>query len=278
MKRISLSILSLLALLGTTGCEEVVTMDLAEDKPRLVVEGMIRDASERTTVTLTWTTPWYKQGPPPAATGATLRLTDGETEWALLDDENTGIYRTPTPVSLPAGKEYLLTIDIEGHRYEARSLMKPVAPILNLSHRYVSEEDASLTREQGYYLTLYAQDPPEEGDYYYWKLFLDDSLFDGIGDVLYTDDRFVNGNSIVWEIPITIPRAGQVRLEQMAITKGNYDFLAAFSILVQANGNPFAPQPANPPTNIRCVSDPENYAFGYFGAAAVAQAEVAITP
>lgn len=35
---------------------------------------------------------------------------------------------------------------------------------------------------------------------------------------------------------------------------------------------------ANPTTNLRCVTDPENYAFGYFGAAAVSQATITITP
>jgi hypothetical protein len=268
----------LLALLGTSACTEAVKIDLANDQPRLVVDALVRDTLEPATVTLTWTTPWYEQGKAPAATGAVVRLSDGTTEWQLLDAENTGIYRSAAPLQLAVGREYRLTIDIQGQRYEASSFMHPVTPVLGLTARFVPKEEATIFRETGYYVTLFSQEPEEMGNYYYWKVYLDDSLFDGIDEVLFTDDEVVNGNFIVWELPVTIKRPGVVRLEQMSITKGNYEFISAFSTLVQANGNPFAPQPANPPTNLRCVSDPENYAFGYFGAAAVSQASITITP
>jgi hypothetical protein len=268
----------LLALLGTTACTEAVQIDLTKGKPRLVVDALVRDTLEPATVILTWTTPWYQQGTAPAATGAVVRLSDGTTEWQLLDAENTGVYRTAAPVQLPVGREYRLTIDIEGQRYEATSFMHPVTPVLGLTYTFVSEEDETDFKETGYYVTLYTQDPQELGDNYYLRVYLDDSLFNGVEDEVFFNDEFLNGRLIDLEIDVTINRPGLARVELMSITRSNFDFISAYSSLVQANGNPFAPQPANPPTNIRCVSDPENYAFGYFGAAALSQATITITP
>lgn len=262
------------ALLYLSACTEVVELDLASDEPRVVVEGLVRNTKEPLKVRLSWTVPYYNQDDMPPVKNANVTITDGITTWVLTDVEQDGYYTTPDSVTPVNGRTYTLNVSVDGHNYEASSYMNPVAPILALSYRYLEEDDG--IREKGYYVTMTAQEPEAETNYYYWRMYLDDSLFDDISEVLFTDDRFANGSFILWEIPVKVTHPGLIRLEQMSITKHNFDYLTNFNTLVQANGNPFAPQPSNPVTNVRCTDDPENYAFGYFGASSVDVMEMTI--
>ncbi|MCE3008620.1 MAG: DUF4249 domain-containing protein [Bacteroidetes bacterium] len=276
MKRISYQSIIVLLLLSvvSSSCTERIELDLANDEPRLVVECMLVNRSEPIRVRLTWTRRFFDNNPPPAVQGATVTVSDGTTIWTLTDTDGDSYYTTPGPVLLENERPYFLTVEVNGQRYEAESYMNSVPELEALTARFIEEGDVPTIDDPGYLVTIFTQEPVGPGDYYYWRGYLDDSLLNSIDDIAVVEDELVDGNKIELELDLYFSRKGRVRIEQLGITRHMFEYFTGLSQLVDQNGNPFSPQPANPVTNVRNVTSPDNYAFGYFSAASISSQEI----
>ena len=91
MKNIIYILFALLTI--TTGCQDVIELEVPEGRTRLVVDGLVTDASATQTVKLKYTAPYFSNTSTPAATGAEVFITDNEGNKFLLEESEPGLYQ-----------------------------------------------------------------------------------------------------------------------------------------------------------------------------------------
>ena len=262
-------------------CERVVEVDLPEGERLLVVEARVErvagQTSGRQRVRLTTTYPYFNKAAPPPARGATVRLSDdaGNAATVVESAAEPGVYETGAFVGEP-GRAYLLTIDWEGDRYEARDTMPRVAPIDTL---YFAERNGVLGPREGLRATIDFRDPAGSRDYYLW-----DQLVDGARLIapdsafrirVVASDDLIAGQRVTGFQPYDgiAVRAGQtVTVRQLGLSGQAYRYWLAVSDQTINDGSPFAVTPASVRGNVANRTHPARRALGYFFASEVAEA------
>lgn len=261
--------------IGFSSCTEKIDFDLNTEKSRLVVEGNVSSGKGKHSVKLTKTTSYFYSEKAPVVENASVKISDGTDSWTLVE-EKPGYYFTPE-IEPKTGKTYTITVDAEGQTYTAQERMELVVEFDSIVVRKKEEFDFGEGKDSTYYsIFLYAQEPPNLGDYYLWKYWIKrpsetkwHNMTPTYKEWVYADDEFINGNnpSTGWElfneIPVdSMPKDSEVRMEMYKITKSYYEFLDAIGNQTQRSGF-FDGPPANIPSNFN------NGALGYFYAAAV---------
>jgi hypothetical protein len=247
-------------------CEEVIELDLNEASPRLVVEGWIHNQPGPYKIRLSLTTSYFDTAAPPAVENAMVIISENDSFTDTLNHQAKGIYVTRKILQGKAGATYRLIIMYQGKIYEAISTMKPVAAIDTLTYRY---KESTLLNEAGYFVSIYFQEPPTQGDYYRWIFYRNNKVYRQ-HDEMYARDEFVNGNYIIFEFNRHIVQQGDtVRVEMWSVDKAAYDFFRALDE-VDNSGDLFDTPPGNAKGNI------SQGAIGYFGASSIASKEIII--
>ncbi|NJW52835.1 DUF4249 domain-containing protein [Salinimicrobium oceani] len=252
MKRILYLLLTLIA----CSCEEVVEVDLDESDPRLVVQASLLwnvDLQENIQVIrLTTTAPYFEEEVPPAI-GATVKVTTETGMEYEFEEVADGIF-THEEVPALLDLEYQLHITYEGEEYFATETLIPV-PQLD----FVEQKRGGFSGDE-YEFKVFYRDPAEVENYYLFRY-----LNEQISLQIY-DDEFTNGNQTFAFFSDEDAVAGDlVGFQIQGISKGFYEYM--FILRSQAgssNGGPFQTQPSIVRGNIVNVTDPENFAFGYF--------------
>jgi hypothetical protein len=264
------------------GCERVVNLELYEGPKRLVIEARLERVIGRVngnqTITLTTTAAYFSAGPPPAATGATVRVTDDAGVVVTFAEAAPGKYTT-TQLTVRIGAEYRLAITYEGQTYESAEIATSVAPIDSLYLE--APRPGRFSGTEGVRATIDLVDPPGLGNFYLWDQFIDgvrvlgpDSSFKY--RMVAMDDA-VDGLTIAGFQPyegIDIPVGSTVIMRQIGLSERMFRYYFAFSDQVSADGSPFAVPPASIRGNVSNVTDPSRFPLGYFYAAEVAEKSV----
>jgi hypothetical protein len=267
-------ILCLLTVFLLVRCTEKVDITLANNQPRLVVEGMVTNESQVQTVRLTTTTDYFYTQVAPAVTQAKVSLYNGTSTVTLIENPaNSGIYVTPTYYIGIPGTQYTLNIElnqaINGQTvYSASEIMPQVYSPDSIKLLYHSDWG-----KKGYWETqLFVQDPPET-NYYSFRGYRNDTLVtDTLSKVGISDDKFYNGRyvngmtTILWnqEYKSQLVNVGdRIKLQVGAITNGYYNFLDQVKMEVEPKNPLFSGPSANVTTNI------SNGGFGYFAVCAM---------
>ncbi|MEM9721309.1 MAG: DUF4249 domain-containing protein [Bacteroidota bacterium] len=261
-----------------TSCEDVIELDVPESRPQLVVEGSITNTEGRQRIKLSWSTPYFEESTPPPVVNAQVRLIDNVNRNELLQEEVTGTFFTD--ISGKIGNSYSITITLEDGRIY-RSDPETLFPVTQIDHIKVVREDPEEELDEegkaGYKVLITAFVPPEERNFYRWKIYVNDTLENKPDDLAFARDDFVNEQVIDVEIFSDYMRQGDsVRVEQMSITESYYDFLSVLFQQTVFTGGLFDPPPAPIDGNIRNLADEQDYALGYFHASAVVQARTKI--
>lgn len=247
-------------------CTEELDVDYAgESNNKLVVEGRITTDTMAHTIKLTRTVDFNAEDIQPER-NAIVTIFDGDKIIELTENE-PGIYQTAPDVYGEVGKTYTLNIELDNEqKYEAVSQLNPVSTIDSI--RFV-KESFSFTDDL-YIVYFYGQEPPEKGNFYYWNLYLNDSLVnDTIDETRFESDAFVNGQyiydfDIYWVDEETVPwDTVEVTLEMLSIPEDYNSFLIEVFSETSWRGGPFDPTPANVLTNV------SNGGIGFFYAAAI---------
>jgi len=279
-------------------CVKPYQPDTASIPRALVVEGLITDQPGPYTVRLTWTADYTATSLNYLVTGATVTLFDnaGNAE-VLQGNANGGIYQTQTMRGIP-GRSYWITIQLNGKTYQSNAeVLRLPPPIKQLYYKY-KYSPAELTNDlrNGWDVYVDTQDPDTLGNYYRWSwthyefqdaCYITESPTGNIGlpccsacwdisrcysnCITISSDASINGKAISGQYITTVPYTSTdkyyLEVEQQALSPGAYQFFNSVNKLVSNTGGLFDAAPSSVQGNIRCVTDPAETVYGYFGAA-----------
>ena len=274
MKNIIYFLFALFAI--TTGCEDVIELEVPEGRTRLVVDGLVTDASATQTVKLKYTAPYFSNTSTPAVTGAEVFITDNEDNKFLLEESEAGFYQADFQAQV--GKSYSLYIKTaEGKEYQSpMQRMEEVASLDSIHYKFV--EKSVFNEEEGYVVTIECSDIKGQENYFRWRYFINGEYQSKPEDLFFAADKFVDGSD---GLTVTfwnhlLQEGDHARVEQMSISKEAFNFLNLFRQQISGNGQ-FETPPAPIKGNVINLADPEDLTMGFFMVSSVVSKEVEIS-
>jgi hypothetical protein len=239
-------------------CEDVVPVKLGDKNVDLfMVEAKITTIDEPF-VFLAKTLPVNVDKPMEGISGAVVTISDNAQPsniLTLVEDTliQKGYYVVPENIDYYgiAGREYTITIEIDGETLQAKDYLAPVEPIDSIK---VGASDMA----DKYFLSVYAysQETPGLGNYYKWDVFVNDTLLNEAASLAVANDELVDGNYVSGlEVFVDFydPKKKEDRklnigdtisLRQNSISSFAYDYY--MQMLTQSqSGSLFSPNPAN---------------------------------
>jgi hypothetical protein len=250
----------LFILLTGASCRELVTLDLPQQEPRLIVEGHVTDTEGPHTVRLTLSQDYFNTAPAAVVEDAVVTISDNAGNTELLLYTGNGVYATQSLQGV-IGRSYNLQIDWRGEQYTSSGTLMPKGVVDSLSVGYY--EAIPPVFDAGYYLTFYGIIPPEASDYYRVKVYESDSLYNDRTDLLIPDSRFVPSR-IVEQLQYPFKVGDTVRLELYSLDAAMYNYYVELRSLLFNDGGLFSPPPRNPTSNVINVTNPDNQPLGFF--------------
>jgi hypothetical protein len=283
MQRYFFPLYLLTAVLLLSSCETVIDAKLDTGPAQLSVDANLTDQPGPQTIRLTQTTAYFNNNTPPAATSATVSVSDdaGNT-YVFSDDDKDGYY-----VWQPTGKDtlghigrtYQLNIAYQGETYRASSKMNRVPAIDSLI--FSKQKLNPLSTTEGYQAEFYATDVAGGADFYRVRFFRNGELQNKPNNIIISQDGVFRNNGTVSDgltFIVPIRRAinpdslyamnDAVKVELQSITSEAFDFWEQVQNQI-TNGGLFAAPPANVPTNILNTKANGRKATGFFSTSAV---------
>jgi len=259
-------LLALLIMIGISSCQKVISVDLNQSSPQLVIEGLVNDRGTIDSVNINMTgnyfTPSLKF---PPVTGALVTISDDLGDMDTLSETSPGNYYSPGPKGVP-GRTYSLRVIENGKEFDALSTMPQEVTI----DSFYYEVTPQIFGQTGYSFYLTFRDPPQPGNYYriipHISSIPQDSIGGGRGGFQILDDKLTNGNEITYrfsvrsEIGNELQSGDTVSVDLECIDKSTYDYYSTLRDIIAADQSPTSLSPANPNTNLT------NQALGYFSA------------
>ncbi|MBD2754858.1 DUF4249 domain-containing protein [Spirosoma validum] len=281
----------LLASLFLNSCTTVIDAKLDTGPIELSVDALLTDQPGSQTIRLTQTAAYFDSSTPPAATSATVTVSDdaGKT-YSFSDPDNDGYY-----VWQPTGKDtlghigrtYQLTIAYQGETYRASSKMNRVPAIDSLI--FVKRKLNPLSKNEGYRAEFYARDIAGAADYYRVRFFRNGELQNKPANIITSQDggfRTSSGvtDGLAFIVPIRrsinpdslFALNDNVKVELHSLTLEGFDFWQQLRTQI-TNGGLFAPPPTNVPTNIINTNAAGRKATGFFVTSAVRSFSASVT-
>lgn len=251
------TIIITLGVIFFSSCTKVVTIELEDPDPKLVVESIISDQIQPYSVKLTLTAPYFDETNPVVA-DALVYISDDMGNIDTLIYNGNGFYVTNGNRQTQQGHTYYLKVIHGGVTYEAESRVPDYK--MNVDSISLIYNEASTFIEEGYNVILNGQENASTVDFVRFQFYKNDTLQTDPFKYFISDDIYVNGNYIIAQVPYTYQSGDTARVEIQSIDRSYYKFLYTLSTQAQNTGGPFDTAPANPPTNLN------NGALGYFAA------------
>ena len=271
MKRL-LIILSVLSLIWSS-CQEVITVELPNQEPKLIVDALIRIdttiSSTLVTVSIRQTSDFFGEISPVSVDQITMSNLDnpGNNTDQVLDETEpgSGIYQQFFSTEELARDRWFLQINYQGEFYVAESLMQYSVPIDQLTIG-----DGSLFSGDVTEILVRYSDIGGREDYYLFDYGNDD--FFASEDVFYDgqqfefsyfyDEQFNPGDTLT----VSIMGIDRDFFNYMNLlreqSEGGFGPFATPAVSVR--GNLINATDINNNDNYNNVNDPDNYALGYF--------------
>ena len=293
-KLLTVTYLGLCSLL-LSSCEDVISLNVADTEPYIVVDGNITDTAGEQTIRLTNTQNLLSETVPSPVKNAVVKVTDNMGKvYEFRDAKNDGKYVwTPsnkTEKMGAVGRTYTLEIQSEGDIYKAVSKLNRVPKIDSIVYRL---DDANRRQkgagkpDRGYEAQFYANDLKGIGDCYRIKVYKNDTLMAGEDNIVVAYDALNTKNPIGDGIMFIIPLRNvtrtelyeendRLKVELLSITEPHYDFWVQFRQELN-NAGLFARPAARIPSNINNLNPKSSrQASGWFGTSAISSFEVKI--
>ena len=252
-------------------CEDVVEVVVPSEKPRLIIDALIRvDESEPLlilSVKVSLTSPFF--GEVPLTNLKQISMLNSQTSaYSILNETEpgSGIYNDTTILNFVKEGELVFQVEHEDQRYLARTHYVPVVPIDT-----ITQGDGTRVEGDQVELITTFTDELERDDFY---------LFDyGFGEFFTTDDEFYQGQQI--EFPYfynqQLEPGQEVDVSILGVDEPFYDYMNQLIEQSKTVGfDPFATPAATVRGNIINVTEidnidyydnvyqTDNFALGYF--------------
>lgn len=279
--------LALCGIVALSACEKVVELDVENEDPVLIINSQISNVFEKWKVHLSLTQGYFNQSDITHVFDAEVVITDNHGVSDTLVYEADGLYVAQTPKACKVGDSYTLSVRYKNDYYTATETCYYQDTIQLLQSFYLPERNGFIP--EGYYVFEKADENEPEGDFYMWRVYKNDTnLIDEIGYQI-DDDEFREQGYFNLNIdpddplkdldkgiqprpfPYSFEKGDRVRVEQLRINEGYYDFISGFATQQQRAGTPFDPPPSNPRSNIT------GGGYGYFSVVNITAKEVLVT-
>ena len=255
--KVSKMLFLMLLAVSLFSCEDVVDVELEEAEPRLVVEASllwdIDEINNEQYIKLTTTAPFFNNKVP-AAQGATVSVFDEKGTEYIFEEVEDGNFKN-AEIDPQLNMTYRLVINYKGEVYEATEQFIPTPQLL-----YVEQEDQGGFTGEDIELKTFYQDPEGIENFYLFR-FYEKTL-----SLQIYDDRFTDGSlTFAYYSDEDLESGDDVGLEIQGISENFYEYMYILrSQAGTSNGGPFQTQPTTVRGNIVNITNPENFAFGYF--------------
>lgn len=242
-------------------CEDVITVDLKTDAPKLVVEASINwykgTTGQDQKIKLTTTTNYYSDEIPKVSGALVSIKNSSNITFYFIEISKTGVYTCSNFIPV-INESYTLTIINNGNTYTAAETLKSVAPITE-----IIQNNAGGFTGKDVEIKTYYKDPANESNYYLYQYRYSNQVTQNY----YTDeDTFFQGNTF-FSISQNdnLKAADEVDVTHFGISKQYYNYMNVLvSIAGGSGGGPFQSPPATVRGNIINTTNTDNYPLGYF--------------
>lgn len=245
-------IASLATLLLFAGCEKIITLDLEDGGPKVVIDAGLSDQGEIQIVKVSKTYSFSEPNKFNGAVGAKVVLTSNTGNVVNYTEVAPGIYHSPR-IRGRSTITYTLTVTLEGQTYKAVSRMPDKVHLDSLTFK-----EYTFFGERSKYVAAHFLDPEGVQNQYRYILKARAQLEEDV----VSEDRFNDGNevanTIFYELDDLIP-GDQVDVELQCIDRNVYRYFYSLAQNLGSGGGPPV-APANPPSNF------DNGALGVFNA------------
>lgn len=299
MKRLTYSILSIIAIVQLSCRDPFNPPEVTSSAPILIVEGVLVAGQEPTRITLSRSSPLDGLSTISFEGGATVTVEGRDNSVRNLANISGGTYISQG-LGLVIGQDYRLRIvTAAGREYESAFVTARETPAIDsLNFRqendgvrlFANTRDASGNTRyykwdydetweiRSYYYatvayrggeTVTPRQMPQEEVYRCWKYGNSTNILINTSEKLSSD--------VVFEAPIAFFPTGDERLgvrysvllRQYAIDQAGYEFYELMKRNTESMGTVFDPQPTEIGGNITCVTDPAELVLGYVTASTV---------
>lgn len=260
-------------------CEDKIDLDVPTGPRRLVVDAVLSDADSVQTITLSTTSPYFENSRTPRISNAEVYVTTSKgdtvnfTEWeAGSGDYKAGMTLHDTNIL------YTLHVLWEGKKYRSYTeKMNRVPPIDSLRQSDKKFPIQGDFRDEGYAGLLTTREPKGTGDYYRWVIFINGEKQIDPFNLIFTDDRLVDGNLIKdWDIVYELKPGDMLEIYQMSISERAYNFWSLLFAQITKFGGPFDTPPAPIEGNVFNENDSDEQVLGFFGVSKVEKATLLV--
>jgi hypothetical protein len=258
------------------GCVKETSWPLEGDAPdKIIVDAIITDEAKTHQVTLSHPVSELNQSPAPVS-GAGVLISNEDSTWQLAEyPPNSGIYNTPSSFFARIQKNYTLLISIDGKVYTAKTTMTGGSLFGEL--QYARNGDNNL-----YYVDWVANAFSLD-DAAMWELLID---WSGVPGYEQLDSLDNHARMLFYTLPtldvsevfapqmesIFFPAGTRITERRYSLTPAHAEFIREMLLETNWAGGLFTVAPANVGTNL------SDGAFGFFGACAVTELSVIVTP
>ncbi len=246
-----------------SACEKVITLDLKDAQPKVIIEGFIDNADTHSaySVVVSHTNTFYSEGANVPISNAQVIVEDIDAHVKdTLIEAAKGVYKTQK-IKGQVGHTYTLQVNVQGTTYTAISKMPNPVSLDSLYYQKIQIVNTAFVQAVPVF-----QDPKGVENFYLFAIQVNDSVQRTFEP---WDDKFTDGkrNSrpVQVEAQELFDGKDTLSLTMYCVEKPVYTF---FFSLANASGN--AQSPGNPISNI------SNGALGYFAAVTYAQRSVIV--
>jgi hypothetical protein len=245
-------------------CQKVVTLNLTNAPPQVVIVGEVTDQPGPYTVTISNSVNFYADNTFPAVSGASVRISDNTGFTDSLTETAPGVYTTHTLQGVP-GNTYTLAVLIGDSAYSAVSTMPQPVALDSVTFATGLFSKGQITAIANF------QDPPDVGHYYQFIEFINGVQF--TKDIFVFDDRLSAGKYINYDLRMDsayLSIGDQLQVNMNCIDVNVYNYFFQLSRTQTTGAFSTTASPANPSTNLT------NGAYGYFSAHTVRSKTVTV--
>lgn len=241
-----------------SGCLKLIDVDVPSDAGEWVIEAYLND-EDSAAVRVSQTVPYFKEGRPPLISDAFITIEEVETGAVDTLRWRDSLYVRATHNFIPqGGRTYRFRMRVRDEIIEAMARMPRK---VRLDTLFPLWRPASSFLPEGYRAIGVARDPAGEPNAYRARIWRNDTLFNRAFEWIYSDDRYIDGNFIVFEFPYPLQVGDTFALELMTIPKEVVSYYDQVLRNAFGGSGGFSPPPDNAYSNFK---GGKRRVWGYF--------------